>query len=262
MLWHEQAWPAIDNVDRDTPVMVPLGACEQHGHHLPVIVDTLQVTTIAEQVEARLGPKVLLTPTLWIGSSHHHKDYPGTLSLCPSLYSEVIKSTCESILRAGFTRIFFLNGHGGNETPAAQALSELVAENECADDAYLAIASWWSVAEKTIGKVRPTMSTPFISHACEYETSFMLAIRPDLVDMERVGEGPAVLDSPWFNSEYGGRVGVFRRYHRMTASGSMGRPSEATSDKGKALLDGVVDEVAKFLVDLSKWPKLPKIGPR
>ena len=60
MLWHEQSWQELDQIDRDTPVVIPLGACEQHGHHLPLFVDTIQVTALAERVEREMGDKILL----------------------------------------------------------------------------------------------------------------------------------------------------------------------------------------------------------
>ena len=83
MLWHEKKWPEIENLSKDLPVISPLAACEQHGHHLPVFVDAIQVTEIAEQVEQNMADQVLLLPTFWLGSSHHHKDFPGTISLSP-----------------------------------------------------------------------------------------------------------------------------------------------------------------------------------
>lgn len=261
MLWHEQSWQELDQIDRNTPVVIPLGACEQHGHHLPLFVDTIQVTTLAERVEREMGDKVLLAPTLWLGSSHHHRDYPGTLSLAPSNYTKVIQSLALSTLAAGFRRVFFLNGHGGNEIPGSQALAELVAENDDADQAYLALASWWGVGVNAIDPQTHGMTTPFVSHACEYETSMMLALRPDLVSPDKIAEAAPVLDSPWFNFEHGGKVNVFRRYRRLTPSGSMGSPSAATAEKGQAMFDAVVTDVIAFLRDFATWPDLPAVGP-
>jgi len=154
-----------------------------HGHHLPVFVDTIQVHSLAEKIERQMGDRVLMAPTLWLGSSHHHKDFPGTLSLAPSVYTRVIQSLALSVLRAGFRRLFFLNGHGGNEILGGQALAELVAENDEADQACLALASWWAVGAEAIAPARHGLTTPFVSHACEYETSLMLALRPELVQL-------------------------------------------------------------------------------
>ena len=143
MLWHEQNWPTIQKLDKQIPVVLPLGSMEQHGHHLPLFVDTMQVTRIAQTVEKQMGDKVLMLPTEWLGCSEHHLDFPGTVSVPASLYSKMIKSMARCVLRAGFKRIFFLNGHGGNEVPGAQALTEYVGESDEADDAFLVFASWW-----------------------------------------------------------------------------------------------------------------------
>jgi creatinine amidohydrolase len=262
MLWNEQSWPAIDALNRDTPVVIPLGSCEQHGHHLPLFVDTIQVQAVADGVERAMGDRVLMLPAIWVGSSHHHLDYPGTISLPPELYTSVIKHIVRSVLHAGFKRLFFLNGHGGNEVPVSQALAALVAESDEADRAYLGIASWWSVGRDALEPKKLNLTTPGISHACEVETSMMLAIRPDLVDQAKAIEPKPVLQSEWFNFEYGGKVGIYRRYHRLTAPGNMGAPKAATKERGEAMLKGVIQDVARFLEEFARWPELPELGPK
>ena len=260
MWWHEQSWPRIDAVNKGVPVVVPLGSIEQHGRHLPLSVDTTQVTAMAERAQAELGDAALFLPTLWLGCSEHHRDFPGTVSVPPSLYSEMIKSVARSVLRAGFTRIFFLNGHGGNETPGAQALTELVGEDDAADAAYLVFASWWQVGRDALTPQQHDMTTPAISHACEFETSMMLALRPELVDLPAAREQVPVLDTPWFRSQgLGNKVRVFRRFHRLTASGSLGRPTAATAEKGASMLAAVTTDVVAFVREFATWPELPSL---
>lgn len=262
MLWHEQSWPTIQSLDKETPVVLPLASVEQHGHHLPVFVDTIQVTRIAEQVEQEMGDAVLVGPTQWLGSSHHHGDFPGTISVLPSLYAEMIKSITRCVLRAGFRRVMFLNGHGGNIVPGTDALSELVAEEDTANDALLAFSSWWHVGSDGIDPERQGMTTPRITHACEYETSLMMFFRPDLVhaDLIRVTKPP--LSNKWNDSFYGGKVTVLKRFASVTDAGNMGRPDEATAEKGKALFEGVISEVVAFLGEFRTWPHLERIGPK
>jgi len=262
MLWQEKKWPELAEVDRATPVVIPLGSCEQHGHHLPLFVDTIQVTEIAQRVEAQMGDRVLLLPTLWLGSSHHHKDFPGTVSLLPSLYAQLVQQIARSVLDAGFHRLFFLNGHGGNRAPAADALTELVATDDHADNAYLALASWWEVAGKAMHPGGLGLEQSVMGHACEYETSLMMVLRPDLVDATKIGSQPAVLDNAWFHSEDDSRkrVSLFRRFHRLTADGALGKPQAASPEKGRALFEGVVTQVVAFLEDFSTWPELPPVG--
>jgi creatinine amidohydrolase len=259
MWWHEQSWPRIESLPKDTPVVVPIGSIEQHGRHLPLCVDTAQVTAIAERAQTELGDAALFLPTLWLGCSEHHNDFPGTVSVKPSLYTEMIKSVARSILRAGFTRVLFFNGHGGNETPAAQALTELVGEDDVADAAYLVFSSWWQVGRESLSPPQHGLTTHAITHACEYEASMMLALRPDLVDLAAAREQPPVLNTPWFRSEHGGRVRLFRRFHRLTGSGSMGKPTAATAAKGQSMLTAVTADVVAFLRDFATWPELPPL---
>jgi creatinine amidohydrolase len=255
--WHELKWPAVRELDKQTPVVVPLGSVEQHGHHLPLATDTVQVTAVADGVEARLGDRVLVLPTLWLGSSHHHLDFPGSLSVRPSLYTKVVQDLAVSILRAGFRRLFFLNGHGGNETPAAQALSELASSDERAYGALLAMANWWTVGKPDARQLR--LESPSITHACEYETSLMLWLQPALVDPAKAVDVPPAIDSPWLTGEK--RVALFRRFAAMTPTGNLDRPTAATANKGEAILRAVVDDVVSFVEDFSTW-QLPKtLGP-
>jgi creatinine amidohydrolase len=259
MLWHEQSWPTIQALDKNIPVIVPLGSLEQHGKHLPLFVDSIQVESVAREAEKRLGDRVLLLPTLWLGCSEHHLDFPGTVSVPPSLYSQMIKSVTRCILHAGFRRIVFLNGHGGNDTPGAQALTEMVGENDDADDAYLVFTSWWQLARPAITPEKVGTVAASITHACEYETSMMLFIRPDLVHKDKAVERPRVLTNEWLHGEAGPRARMFRRFHRLTAAGSMGKPTDGTQDKGRAIHEAVVNETVSFLRDFATWPELPPI---
>lgn len=259
MLWHEQSWPRIESLSKETPVVVPLGSIEQHGRHLPLVVDTAQVTAIAERAEKQLGKSALFLPTLWLGCSDHHLDFPGTVSVPPTIYSQMIQRVAHSILHAGFWRILFLNGHGGNETPGAHALTELVAHDDRADAAYLAFSSWWQLGRDAIAPEKHGLATRGVSHACEYETSLMLALRPELVAIKEIREAPAVHSGTWYDS---GKIKLFRRFHRITAAGSLDKPSLGTPEKGRGMLDAIVADVVSFVREFATWPRLPSLGPR
>jgi creatinine amidohydrolase len=257
MKWQELKWPAVRQLNKDLPVVVPLGSIEQHGWHLPLCTDTTQVASIVEGVGEKLRDSALFLPVLWLGSSHHHLDFPGTLSIRPSLYSQVVQELANSVLSAGFRRLFFLNGHGGNETPAAQALAELAATDPLAKQSLLAMASWWSVGKPDAK--RHNLDTAAISHACEYETSLMLWLRPKLVDLQFARDASLGLENSWLNGEK--RVALFRRFSAMTASGSLGKPSVASAEKGKSILDAVVEDVVAFVQAFAEWPLPTEMGP-
>ena len=259
MQWGELSWPQIEALDKERVVVIPTGSCEQHGHHLPLLTDTFLVTEIAGRVEAQVHDEIVLLPPLWLGSSDHHGDFPGTLSVSAALYSEMIKSLTRGVLRAGFRRIFYLHGHGGNDLPTSQALADLSSESDLANAAWLASATYWSVAEATIRPEQHGLAQAKLAHSCEYETSMLLVVTPDLVDMAKVAVAPPVIADRWWSSEIGGKVNVFRRFNRLTASGAMGRPGEASEAKGDSLLEAVVGEVVAFLRDFRQWPDAPVI---
>jgi len=83
MLLQEMTWPEISNLSRDIPVVVPVAALEQHGHHMPVFTDSLLVGEVVRRVGVAIADRVLIAPLMWLGNSHHHMDFPGTLSASP-----------------------------------------------------------------------------------------------------------------------------------------------------------------------------------
>ena len=233
--------------------MAPIASFEQHGQHAPLLTDTYLVTEVAERLDALLQEQVLLLPTLWLGASDHHLDFPGTVSVPNTIFTQVIKAVTRSIAGAGFRRVFFLNGHGGNVIPGMQALTELANESEHYDEMWLALASYWTLAEPSMDPAQHHMETPRLSHACEYETSMMLAIKGEIVRMDRVTASPPLVDSPYFHSETGGRIQVAHRMKTWTPTGAMGKPENATREKGESLLAAIVGEVTTFVEEFATW---------
>ena len=125
MLLQEMTWPEIANLSRDIPVVVPVAALEQHGHHMPVFTDSLLVGEVVRRVGEAMRDRVLIAPLMWLGNSHHHMDFPGTLSASPRVYLDLLNDLAENVIAHGFRRIVFVNGHGGNITPGKQAIFEL-----------------------------------------------------------------------------------------------------------------------------------------
>jgi len=261
MFWHELTSPQIGALNREIPVIIPLGSCEQHGRHLPVITDTLQLEGITQKLEKKLGDKAVITPPLWLGSSHHHLDFPGTLSVPPKLYVEIIQNLTQCFLRHGFRRLFFLNGHGGNVAPLSLALTDLVSTDDRADDASMAFSSWWTLASSAITAEHLGMETPSLTHACEYETSLVIALREDLVKLAEISDTHVEKERPWVaHPAWKKKVEGFHRFHRWTSTGHMGDPFKATKEKGLSLLNAVVDTLAKFITEeFSKWPHMPSL---
>jgi creatinine amidohydrolase len=104
------------------------------------------------------------------------------------------------------------------------------------------------------------MQTPRLTHACEYETSMILALRPDLVKLAQLDPAHLEKPRPWtVDPRWSGKVEGFHRFHRWTSSGHMGRPDFATREKGLSLLSAISDAVSDFLIDFSTWPLMPPL---
>src|SRR5436190_15425200 len=178
MRFHELTWPLLRQVPRDTTVVVaPIAACEQHSRHLPTFTDTFLVTAVAEGVEERLPRQVLLLPTLWFGASSHHLRLGATLSAEVDTHIAMLCDLLVPLLDDGFQRVLLLNGHGGNIDTMHVALRRIQPRYR---DRLLRAASYWELAERELAALAqgPRKS---MGHACEFETSMMLALRPDLV---------------------------------------------------------------------------------
>jgi creatinine amidohydrolase len=183
-------WPAVRALSRDTPVVIPIAALEQHGAHLPLFTDSLLCGEIARRAEERLGDRVLFAPLQWLGNSDHHLDFPGTLSAAPRPYLDLLVGLMENFIGHGFRRLVFLNGHGGNDVPGRQAVFELRQRHRARNDLLLLCATYWSLGGRP-WEVEPTLVQRQMGHACEWETSMILRIAPQVVGpLETLAEVP------------------------------------------------------------------------
>ncbi|MEI7772206.1 MAG: creatininase family protein, partial [Chloroflexales bacterium] len=163
----------------DALVVLPVGATEQHGPHLPVGTDRMIVEHVARAAAAQVAGAipVVVAPTLPFGSSHHHVPFGGTLSLGTETYYRALVDLAESLIASGFRRIFILNGHGGNSE-----LIQLVARDlALKHPATLAAAPYWTIAWDALVAERAHVAAGLPGHAGTFETSLVLALRPDLV---------------------------------------------------------------------------------
>ncbi|CAN5390550.1 creatininase family protein [soil metagenome] len=254
MIYGELTSPDLGRIASKTVALLPIAAVEQHGNHLPVITDTALVTEVARRAEAALPKKVALLPTLWVGSSHHHLGFPGTVSIRSETYVLVLKDLIDSLLKSGFRRIVLLNGHGGNVNPASEALYRVALEHPEINAPWVSCATYWGVARKDLA-AQDFMESPNLTHACEYETSMMLNLRADWVRMGQAKGRRAERHSKFYDplSYTPSRVAVSETFAQMTDLGAMGSPEKATAEKGGKLFDLVAKNVVEFLDEFSTW---------
>ena len=183
MRFHEMTFPEIRAVPRDrTVVVAPIAACEQHSLHLPTFTDTILVTGVAEAAERRAADQILLLPTLWFGASHHHLRFGATLSASVDTHVDMLCDLVRPLLDDGFQRLLILNGHGGNIDTMQVALRRL---QPAYRDRILSATSYWDIAQKELA-VLAAGPRKVMGHACEFETSMVMALRPELVREDQI----------------------------------------------------------------------------
>ena len=252
-------WPQARQ-HTDKIIVIPLGAHEQHGHHLPLATDALIGSEIARRAEEILGDEAIFAPMLWLGCSPHHLAFSGTISVNAPTYIQMIEDIAESLIAGGFRRLFFLNAHGGNVTPANAALNNVQMRlAKTHPELYLVFASWFTLVDRAAGQIEGLKQAK-ISHACEWETSQILAIAPDLVkqprpaarfDLEINGE-----PSRFWSADYSApfAVSLARTIDQASPTGAFGWPELATPEKGEALLQAAAAEVVAFAREFAQWP--------
>ena len=243
-----KAGELVELAAKNAVVVVPVASTEQHGPHLPTGVDVALCGEIALRAARQLGDfPVVVTPVIWTGLAEHHMAFGGTFSLGYSEFYALVRGVCRSLLRHGFRRILLLNGHGGNTAALTVAVNDLAPEL----DAPIATATYWELAADAFGKILERQ--PNVRHACEAETSMMLAIRPDLVDMEKaqkaVGPTGRELDSI-AGSKAAHR---WRSFRARTSHGVIGDPRAASAEKGEKLLEAAAMAVASLVANDEFW---------
>ena len=256
MHYGERTWREIETLT-DRVVVLPLGALEQHGHHLPVLTDSMIGGEIARRAEQELGDTALFLPMLWIGASDHHRAFPGTISLSNELYVKVICEVLESLIDAGFRRIFLLTAHGGNVLPGSLAIYDTQLRHRDKPDLWLALSSWWQIAEQQIRTLNEAGDLE-VTHACEPETSMVLRLRPELVKPDLARGATVPFESAFYVPDWSGpsRVNVARSFEQITTTGAIGNPERGTAEQGERLYATAVAEIVAFVREFATWPAI------
>ncbi len=223
-------------------VILPTGATEQHGPHLPTGHDAFAVEAMARQAAAAAAERVqeplVLAPTLPFGSSAHHLPFGGTLSLRTATYGQVVRDLLESAIDSGARRLFLLNGHGGNHELNQLAARDVARERPVA----IAAASYWDIAERGLHELSEMSQVRLPGHAGMFETATHLALRPGSIHQlpERTGDPSAGDAIDGVRIE---RHGAWQAFDGWTDS-----PARATTALGEAALAIIVRDVAAAFV--------------
>lgn len=245
MLLQEQTWSSIERLSKETPVLIPIAAIEQHGHHLPVFTDSLLLGEIVRRIEASMSSEVLITPLMWLGNSHHHMDFPGTMSAEPRVYLDLIAGLVENMLHHGFRRILMLNGHGGNDVPGKQAMFEVRQKYRSRSDLLLLFTTYWSLGTEPWNDM-PSIQQRDMGHACEWETSMIMKIAPHLVG--DFASAPVIEPGNPFRPA--SRAWITKDRSEI---GHIGWPHLATAEKGEHLFESFTCDTQALIRRMMQW---------
>lgn len=237
-------WPEAEVRLREVDVaLLPVGAIEQHGYHLPLDTDAFDADYLAREVASACSdPKPLVLPLISYGVSYHHRDFPGTISVSPDTLSRMVYEIGMDIARQGVNKLFIINGHGGNGPTlhfAAQMINRDAHIFTCVDSG--------DTSDADIDAIATTQSDV---HAGEIETSTSLSNRPGLVQMDRAEKCVPEFSNRYldFSSKRG--VGWYAYTSRISQSGVMGDPTVATAEKGDRMWEVMIRNLVEFVEDL------------
>jgi creatinine amidohydrolase/Fe(II)-dependent formamide hydrolase-like protein len=243
MLLHLSTWAEIEaHLTRSKTVVIPIGSNEQHGPTGLLGTDWLCPEIIAHEAQRR-SPDLLVGPTFNIGMAQHHLDFPGTIALRPSTFMLAIGDWCRSLAHHGFTRLFFLNGHGGNVATIEAAFSELYAEASYSGrnrGFACKLKNWWELPG-VMALASRQFPTGHGSHATPSEIAVTQWAYPDSI--KAANYAPQVAPT--------GPIREAADFRARYADGRMGSdPGQATPEKGGELVAAaaaaLIDEVAAF----------------
>jgi creatinine amidohydrolase len=240
--------------DRENTVIVlPTGATEQHGPHLPCAVDTVISAGVAGHALARLPaevPAYAMAPITY-GKSEEHLHFPGTITLSGETLLATMNEVAESVYRAGFRKLLIINGHGGQP----QIMEIMAREMRLRHGDYIVVPQHTWRLPHVAGRYMADREKKLAMHAGHAETAIMLALAPDTVHMERAvtnypPEFPSRLLSP------DGRPACAWTARDFGPSGVIGDPLPATREQGEAILDSLATSWAQAITELHelRWP--------
>lgn len=248
MRLQNMTWREIDGLSRDTVVVAQFGAMEQHGPHLPMATDALIGSALAAKLDEACGNRLLVLPTQWLGLSTHHMAFPGTITVTPETFMAMAFDLVTSIASAGFRKMLVLNSHGGN----ASALDVALMKCKTAYPKHLFVgATYWNVVAKDLDVLRES-AVGGMGHACELETSLVMAERPDLVQISLFSP-----DGRWPTSRFlakdmlhPGKASLTASFDEISDKGTVGDPRSASAEKGEAFFSTIVRGLSELVQEM------------
>lgn len=240
----EMTWPEVQEALKTVKLaIIPVGAHEQHGPHMNESCDAVLATEISNRLAERLYPHVLVTPTVNMGVSIHHINFPGTITLKPETLISILRDMVWSLKKHGIEKFLFLNSHGGNQSTLSVACTTLTHELEV----EIFYAKSTASAKNAL---KEHVTSTLFGHSCEREVSEALYLAPQLVRNDKLEKGD-IVEGKWRNLRPGNPLQGTYQYEEMTANGCIGDATKASYEIGQKVveeaLDGLETSIRKML---------------
>lgn len=242
----EMTGPQVQEMlTRTDVILIPVGATEDHGAHLPLGTDSMEAREICRRTALRLeeqGCPVVIGPVIPFGTSSFHMGFPGTVSISASTLITLLKEVCLSLYQGGFRNFVFVHGHDGNLPSMMVAAQELV---DATPDATAVVLNWMVALSKIYHTIQKSKKGE--SHGGEGETARLLVTHPELVDPAKgtafylKPEELRKIQSPEHMKTGGGIYYGVRSYKALTPYGHIGDPALAEAETGEKGYDAIVD---------------------
>lgn len=247
ILLGEMTWKEVKEYLKECDIiLLPFGSTEQHGHHLPLGVDTYIPLWICKEVSKKTG--TVVAPPLWFSSCEWHMNKEGTISLRTRTLLDITFDICDSLYHHGFRNFVCVNGHTSGSNPQLLCAADEIQKAHV--DAKFWIADPVMTARKT---VLNECKCKILGHAEEVEASQMLVARPELVHLEKSKANLPEINSKFIHLNYRENDGeiLFRmspnRWDRVAHDGHIGDPTIATRQKGEIIMNACVDNICTFI---------------
>ena len=256
--FEEFTWPEIrEAVAGNRVAVLPVGTIEQHGPHLPLATDVLTASEMSRLAVESIPDEAILMPPVCYSFNEHHMDFPGTIAVQGETIIRYVTDIGTSLARHGFRKVLLFNGHGSNVPFLDIAARNISNQTE----AICAMASWWSLIPRELfAELRESDYPGGMAHGCELETSVLLHLRPDLVQIEKARRDINFAPSDFFYWDLQSPSPIIFQewFSRYSKTGTVGDPTKATKKKGEKFVSAVVGR----LIALIKEFRAREIRPR
>ena len=249
MKWAELTTEQIAAMDRTIPIVLNIGAIEQHGPLLPVETDSLIGREMLNVLDEQIQDQILILPQVSVCCSSHHMNFAGSLTVRHETMLAYVCDIVESVIQHGFKNIILFNSHGGNLAIGQVILEKLGSQHP---DCDIFLFTWWKIVADELREIQES-GRGGVGHACEFETSLVAYFAEEYVAGKEMPKTQVVETFDWAEADMlNAPHGTFYRNIMAISGGTgiVGSPEYASAEKGRKIVQIVVQKLERIICDI------------